>query len=430
VTARHDFEALRDGLDLAVIAEGEGLKVWRRSRGLAMMCPACGRGDRSGSGALSRDGVRWSCVRCEAKGDAIDIIRLCRRIDAAEAVRIARELAGLGAPSPSTGWSVPSVRSASSGPRILPSVPALDAVDVAERMRAVRLAALHYQYLAGLADGEDWPSPEEHVDFLAELGAFDARRVRIGDGRRRVPDLEVSIGAALAYLAERAWAALHDSRPLVAELVGICPAQDSGLRGWLRHHGGDALVEAGERAGLFLADGGEHFAGRLIYLWTDDIGRVVYLTGRAVPALVEVCGIQRNDKGEVIKGMALPSPDNNPRRIGVQPPDYPFGAAVARRLVAEGDAIELVEGELDAIHGLRAGPTVATGGTGRMGSERGAARLRAWLESLPSVTPIVSFDREADGGKQAEVDRRAMALARAVGGRVVPAKGADNGRAA
>ena len=98
------------------------------------------------------------------------------------------------------------MRSASSGPRVVPSVPALDAVDVAERMRAVRLAALHYQSVPRRARRrEDWPSPEEHVDFLAELGAFDAQRVRIGDGRRMVPDLEVGIAAARAYLAERAW---------------------------------------------------------------------------------------------------------------------------------------------------------------------------------------------------------------------------------
>lgn len=413
-----NFNELRARLDLADVAEGEGLRVWRRGGPRVIFaCPACGKGGktaRDDSGARARDGVTWGCVRCGEGGDVIDLLRLVRGLDVAGAVKAACELAGLdretGRPTPGEVWR----------PRRLPppepEPEPLAVEDLAERMRAVRLAAHHYQILAELVVGDDWPSTAEHVDFLAERGAFPRRLDLFNERLQRiVPDLEEGRRQALAYLGQRMGAALEDARPILADLVGVCPARNSGLRGYLETMGGAALVEAGTRAGLFRRDGTERFAGRLVYYWTDERGRVVYLTGRAVPALVDVCG-RRDDKGEVIKGEALPvfAPERRGDRLGVPAPSTPFGAHLA--LVREGPVV-IVEGELDAVHELVAGPAVATGGTGRMGNARGVEALRRFLAGREA---IVAFDCDADPDKQRRTDQRAAELAQAIGGRWVP----------
>jgi len=175
---------------------------------------------------------------------------------------------------------------------------------------------------------------------------------------------------------------------------------------------------AGQRAGLFRRDRSERFAGRIVYFWADANGRVTYLTGRAVPALVDVCGIRRDSKGEVIKGEALPKPENNPERIGVPLPQAPFGAHLAQR----SGPVLIVEGELDAVHELMGGPAVATGGTGRMGGARGVEALKKFLDGRPA---IVSFDREIDAEKQARTDKRAVQLATALGARWLSGGGGE-----
>lgn len=419
-TGKVDFGELRARLDLADVAEGEGLRVWRRGGPrIIFACPGCGKGGttaRDDSGARARDGVTWGCVRCGEGGDVVDLLRLARGLDAAGAVKAACQLAGLdretGRPTPGEVW-----RPRRAPPPPVPEAEPLAVEDLAERMRAVRLAAHHYQILAGLIAGDDWPSAAEHVDFLAEHGAFPRRRDLFNDRLQRVvPGLEENRLQALKYLGTRMGAAIGDARPILAELVGVCPSRNSGLRGYLETMGGAALVDAGARAGLFRHDGTDRFAGRLVYFWTDDGGRVVYLTGRAVPALVDVCNVRRDDKGEVIKGEALPvfAPDRRGDRLGVPAPSAPFGGHLALR--RDGPVV-IVEGELDAVHELVAGPAVATGGTGRMGNARGVEALRRFLAGREV---IVAFDREADPDKQRRTDERAAELAQAIGARWVP----------
>src|SRR5690606_32457814 len=103
-----------------------------------------------------------------------------------EALRIACAMAGLddaGQPRPGEVWRPPPRRPE-------PAPEPLAEAELEARMRAVRLASLHYSYLAELEEvptGERrrHPTALEHIDFLAELGAFDPRRVRIGDACRR-----------------------------------------------------------------------------------------------------------------------------------------------------------------------------------------------------------------------------------------------------
>lgn len=416
---RPGFDEIRERLPLRDVAEREGCKVRVRGRGILFDCPVCMKGCRDGSGARARDGVTWRCVRCGEGGDVVDLLRLTRGLDGKGAYREACELAGLrrdgGEKSPMVWREVASAdeRQVEEDRQVEESPSPVGADDLAERHRAVRFATLHYRNLADLgSDDEDRVSSREHVDSLAGLEPerFGAKATRDADTYLVLADLEVKREIARDYLMQRLGAAWPEVRDVNAELVGICPSDDTGLRVWLRFHGGDALVEAAKRADLILPDGREKFAGCLIYNWHDDRGRVVYLTGRAVPEL------HRDPKAK----LCPKAPHNNDAGIGLPIPEVPFGGFLADEL--EGP-IWIVEGELDAVHGLMAGPTVATGGTGRMGGAKGVGAIRRWLAGREGV---VCFDNEADPVKRAEIDRRAMGLARAVGCRWVPT-GSDGG---
>lgn len=415
------FDDIRGRLPLRGAAEREGLKVKRWGRGIQFDCPVCRKGGRDGSGARARDGVTWRCVRCMEGGDVVDLLRLSRGLDAKGAYREACELAGLpsrgpgrgGEKSPSDGREVAKV-TAPDPDRDDDEGPApVGADDLAERLRALGLAALHYGNLAGLRlDDEDQATAREHVDFLAELDreGFGATARRSPDGYLERPDLETARRVACDYLMARLGAAWPDVRAIARELVGLCPVADSGLAAWLRYHGGEALLEAAFRADLIRTDGRERFAGFLVYFWHDDRGRVVYMTGRAVP------GLHRDPKAK----LCASAPHNNEAGFGLPLPTVPFGGWLADKL---GGPVWIVEGELDALHGLADGPTVATGGAGRMGGRRGVEALKRWLRGRDA---IVAFDDEDDPVKRAEIDRRAMELARAVGCRWAPA-GGDGG---
>lgn len=209
-----------------------------------------------------------------------------------------------------------------------------------------------------------------------------------------------------AYLMERFGAAWPALRSIASELVGLCPAEDSGLRAWLRYHGGEALIEAARRADLISADGRERFARCLVYLWHDAFGRVVYLTGRKVPGFHP--HLLRDPKAKN-KCLCPRAPHNNSDGFGIPLPAMPFGAFLADKLDGP---IFIVEGELDAVHELGAGPAVATGGTGRMGGRRGVEALKRWLRGRHAE---VVFDHEDDPVKRAQIDRRAEELGQALG---------------
>lgn len=421
---RAGFDDLRAGLSLRDVASAEGLKVkaWGGGGGIRFECPGCGKGGVDGSGARARDGVTWRCVRCGAGGDVVDVLRLSRGLDAKGAFREACGLAGLrrGDRVTDAGEKAPAWRR---GAKVVEvgrneeAPPPVGAEDLAERHRAVRGAALHYINLAGLVtedDDEDRAGPRCHVDFLAglEREGFGARARISADGYRVRADLEADIATARAYLGQRLGAAWPKVRPIAGELVGLCPRDDTGLATWLRYLGGDALVEAAKRADLIRPDGRETFAGSLVYLWTDEKGSPTYITGRAVPGL----GLARGGP----RAKCPKAPHNNDGAYGLPLPELPFGAHLADKRDAAGGPVCIVEGELDAVHGLADGPTVATGGAGRMGGAKGVQAIERWLRGRDAV---VVFDVEADPVKRAEVDRRAMRLARAVGCRWSPARG-------
>lgn len=416
---RVGFSDLRAGLSLRATAEGEGLKVkaWGGG-GIRFECPACRKGG-DGSGARARDGVTWRCVRCGEGGDVVDVLRLSRGLDASGAFREALDLAGLrrGDRVPQRGEKAPAWRR---GAKVVEvgrneeAPPPVGAADLAERHRAVRVTALHYLNLAGLAledDDEDRATARCHVGFLAEREreGFGATARIAPDGYRVLAGLEADLGAARAYLMQRLGAAWPQVRPIAGELVGLCPGDDTGLTTWLRYLGGDALVAAARRADLIRPDGRETFAGSLVYIWTDARGSPTYLTGRAVPGLGLAQGGPR--------AKCPRAPHNNDGAYGLPPPELPFGAALADKRAGP---VRIVEGELDAVHGLAVGPTVATGGAGRMGGAQGVQAIKRWLRGRDG---LVVFDVDPDPVKRTEVDRRAEGLARAVGCRWVPARG-------
>ncbi|MBL8786201.1 MAG: hypothetical protein JNJ59_14980 [Deltaproteobacteria bacterium] len=192
--------------------------------------------------------------------------------------------------------------------------------------RALRLAALHYQYLAGsLVDlAEDVPSPEEHLRYLVDVCGLSPLRAFLIEGAIR----QIRRGA------ERA-------------LVGLSPLANNGLRGFLAHLGGERLVEGAEAAGL-VEGHDEPFAGCFVFLWHDEAGNVTSLTGQKV-----------DDGAPVVARMLGPS--------------LPFGLAEALRL--EGP-IFVVEDESLAAASLAAGrPTIALGRPSRFAPELVALAL-------------------------------------------------------
>lgn len=407
--ARDFFGELRDRLDVRDLAEGEGLG----RRGRNFDCPACtGR-----LKAMSRDGRGWFCVKCEAKGDAVDLLAAVRRLDLSEARRVGLRLAGLEGAAASAGAPLPPAPPR----RPEPPAPILTRDDGEERARALALAAQHYLITggwffglraglppvtedspAGACDPRDVPGPDAHVAFLVDLCGFPPSLAH---------RLEVDAAKASAYATQRLRRLADDPglgfRARVEGLIGACPSARTGLAEYLRHFGGAALVEASKRAGLLHADGSETLAGRLVYVWTDARGRAVYLTGRTVPALVEAGAVACDAK----KAHALPifgSGERPERGVWLPHPRPPFALhrALAMAAARPGAPIAVVEGELDALALILAGvPAVATGGTSRTP----AADLAALLARRRVV---VAFDFGAETPeKQAETDDKAGRLA-------------------
>jgi hypothetical protein len=283
-------------------------------------------------------------------------------------------------------------------------VRSLSAGDLDERKRALRLAALHYGFLAWGGD-EGAPSAAEHLAYLVEMaGMAPADAEATLRGRT----------AALAYAAQRGLCPLA-RRPLTA-LLGCCPHWRTGLREYLRLHGGPEVVEAARRAGLWKEGRNgaafETMRGRLVFVWSDERGTISYLTGRAVPDLADACAL-RDEDGQLVKSYALRVwRTDGANGVGMPAPVAPFGLCAAGRLVSESRPFVVVEGEIDAIGALLAGwPGVATGGTGRMSG----AVVAAALGGRPAV---VCPDRDSDPRTRAETERRAGLLAEVLGARV------------
>lgn len=450
------YDLLRDALDVVEVAEGEGLRVSRR-RGASTVyfdCPACAKKLHGGTPpAMTKDRARWCCVRCDVKGDAVDLIGYARRLflpglpasdeARAKALRAACELAGIDPAAtrqPLPAWKVRELeaKAAARVRRSSPSAPEpLDARELAARSRAMSLAAWHYVTLAGWhprdhgeADrdgpsGDDRPTAREHLEHLADMVAPHKvpRLYPVDFPRGDVARLLERAAAARSYVRRRLGMADGEVVPeVVRELVGVCPAQVTGLEALLNIHGGAALVEAAVDAGIFRRVDGrlvEAFAGRIVYVWTDARERAVYLTARAVDVLSDA-GEKRfaylSGRVPKVRGLPVFDPERRGDRSGVSRVEVPFGLHHARTLAprSEDRSVFVVEGELDALAALVAGfPAVATGGTGRMDNERGHPLLRDALEGL---APVVSFDADPEPDKRQKADAHSRRLAHAIGG--------------
>lgn len=374
---RDTFAEIRARLDVRDLAKREGLDGRDDKQGrLHFTCPICGRTHK----AMSADGAGWHCVACGQKGDAVDLLAAVRGLDAGEALRVAKGLAGI-LDDDRARWTPPPPR------RQPPPLVVLSPDDAAARTRALRLAALHYGYLGGWHRDDDTPSPGEHLAHLQDFAGL--------------PDLEAArtkrdATAVRAYGGRRLAALDGRTDAQLAALVGAAPCARSGLREFLAHHGAD--VDAAVRAGLLRADGSEVLAGRLVYVWTDARGGPVYLTGRAIA----------DDQQLKVYALPVHGAGADPT-VGVPRPGVPFALAAALAVAEEHPDLPILvaEGELDALALLSLGwPAVATGGTSRTP----AATLAACLAGHP-VRVVFDFG-EADPAKQAQTDARAEDTAR------------------
>ncbi len=450
--------AVRAALPVAVAAEHLGLNPRAHGGHVDLDCAVCGKRTSDGKPAARVFGDRWKCVRCDAKGDVFDLIGIVEGFDSGGALRRACELAGINPADyrdPIPAWKlserVAALRAAderrreSVRPALKCSAEALVEDVLAARLRALNLAAWHYMTLApwhlrdhGDPDrdgptGNDRPTAREHLEYLADMVAPHKvpRLYPVDFPRGAVGVVLERAAVAAAYVRRRLGLGPDADVPeVVRELVGVCPAQVSGLEALLHIHGGAELVQAGVDAGILRRWDGrliEALAGRIIYVWADARGRAVYLTGRAVEAVGDD-GRKRPLwlREDAPKALGLPvfDPERRGDRLGVPRVEAPFGIYHARALAAltQDRSVFVVEGEMDALAALAAGfPAVATGGTGRMDTERGRPLLRAALEGL---NPIVSFDADPDPEKRQKADAHSRRLAHAIGetrGRWLPA---------
>lgn len=342
-----------------------------RRRGSYFACPACDDGKTK---AKIHPNGRFFCNKCKASGDGADLLALSEGIAPGEAFR--RMEATQVGPVP-VRWrtSPPSGR------------PARNRSQQATA-NVLRWVAEHY-----LSLGAPGPAYRDHLDTLAS----DAQLPR-----SMLDSVERGSRAAWNYLGGRGLDDALLESPVTERLVGVAPAWDSGLARYLERCGGLDAVDEAEACGL-LKPGKrgryEFLHHRVVYVWRDALGRVVYLTGRR---------IEPTSASESPRVLALPV-SHGPNERGVPRPVVPFGLAGARRLAtATRSAVTVVEGEFDALAAQLAGrPAVATGGTGRCRAEDLAA-------ALAGLDAVVAFDR--DGASR--TDERAIELAANIGGRV------------
>lgn len=307
-------------------------------------CPACGGKHK----AMSKDGMGWYCVKCEEKGDSIDLFRICLSISPRAALKQAAYSIGVDVDAPAADGDRPPLPD-----RVKPEPWSLHHIDVAERFAALTVATAHYERLR--IDGED---------YAREVGGVDRER-------------DEALAACLEYA--------HIRRALPAKKlpvpVGVCPWWKTGLKGVLQAEGGDEMVTAAFRAGVLVPkkddDHYELFRGRLIFPWIEPTtGQTVYIKGRAVPEIGDLTHTKK------VLHLGLRTNPNDPdTQPHVPKPSVPFGATWADELYS-GRPIIIQEAEIDALSAMMAKiPSVAIGGTAGLGG----AAVAEYIDRRPAL---------------------------------------------
>ena len=359
---------IKSRLDVVEVAETVGLEP----RGKHFNCPAC-QGVRK---AMSKDGLGWHCVKCEEAGDVLTLIKLAEGLDDKQMIQRGAELAGVEALLVARGRGsvhLPPVRERPEPVRFR-----IPETIVADRYRTLTTCVDHYDQIR--RDGQK---------YLDKLG-FTGRAYELT--LKHLP-------AARAYFKERGFP-VPSSLPIK---VGLAPSWDSGLAHRLYAEGGESMVRLGVDVGM-LADrrgpgGGlyERMRGRVILPWCLLDGTVVYLKGRAIPALADEMKLNGSD-GSIFRLLGLRTKDDDPESLPQVPtPPVPFGLPWAAELADRQEnrqPVLIMEGELDVLSALISG-VPALGGT------RNADTIRAALGDQRE--PLVLYDND---GHKAERERQ------------------------
>jgi hypothetical protein len=328
--------------------------------------------------AQAFDDGHWRCCKCEAKGDAVELLQIREGLDKGEATERAKYLAGLDDDRPPPP------------PPSRPDPPKVPQAFLDRAIEVYTIATDHYDRLRREGDS-----------YLARFGNDLSPADRSTTGKARA--------SGLAYLNGRGIA------PLVKHRVpiGLAPSLRTGLLIRLREWS-DPLDVAVTHGLAYKAKSRSHeeaYRGRVWLPWQDDKGNTLSVKGRAIPDLAAHNNLRRNkEDGSIAMPMKSPRTtiygDKFPQAVK---PTHPFGWAPAIELLRSGapEPLLIVEGEIDALSAMLTGyPAVATGGSSGVGT----TVLAGLLDKQPFRT-LVLFDRDDDDETRARVEEDAQKLA-------------------
>jgi hypothetical protein len=298
-------------------------------KGKDFRCPKC-QGDNK---ARSNDDRGWCCVKCDGKGDGIDLFQMVKLVSPEQALAMAAVAVGYEV----DGGNNPAVpMSRFPAPAILLEIPeggvARAPPRADRRDAALRLAA---------------PKPRGIPD-LARLP------LRLRRHQRRRPR------KALPRLPR------HQPDKTYSTKIGIAPSWASGLIERLEKEGGSTLVEHGIGAGLLVkrkSDGGlfEWMRGRVLFPWCNPgiMGETVYIKGRKIHDLEIPCRT-----ADAPNYMGLRTSGSDGRMPHVTKPVVPYGEPWFGENLAKGvdGPVLVLESEIDAFSANLCGiPAIAIG---------------------------------------------------------------------
>jgi hypothetical protein len=301
-------------------------------KGKDFRCPKC-QGDNK---ARSNDDRGWCCVKCDGKGDGIDLFQMVKLVSPEQALAMAAVAVGYEV----DGGNNPAVpMSRFPAPAILLEIPK---EVLLERHRALTVAMQHYDSLRR--------SPEEYLTWLGFR--YDYAVINAVDLGRR-------------YLVSRG---INPDKTYSTK-IGIAPSWASGLIERLEKEGGSTLVEHGIGAGLLVkrkSDGGlfEWMRGRVLFPWCNPgiMGETVYIKGRKIHDLEIPCRT-----ADAPNYMGLRTSGSDGRMPHVTKPVVPYGEPWFGENLAKGvdGPVLVLESEIDAFSANLCGiPAIAIGGGG------------------------------------------------------------------